>query len=70
MVIVFHPGFYSGYSSREAVEKVRKALKQVVKELVDNGIKIWVRPETMGKASEMGIIKEIAHVVDSIELLL
>ncbi|RLG90155.1 MAG: hypothetical protein DRO16_02715, partial [Thermoprotei archaeon] len=65
--IVFHPGFYGSYSSGEAVEKVRKSLKQVVKELVDNGIKIWVRPETMGKVSEMGTIQELVHVVDGIE---
>jgi deoxyribonuclease-4 len=68
--VVFHPGYYGKYSSDEAVRVVREAVKHVVGIVADMGIKIWVRPETMGGLAEVGSLDEVIAVVEGIDMAL
>jgi len=68
--VVFHPGYYGSYSSSAAVEVVREALKQVIKTISDMGIRIWVRPETMGGLAEVGSLEEVIAVVEGLDYAL
>ncbi|MEM1899080.1 MAG: TIM barrel protein [Zestosphaera sp.] len=66
--LVFHPGYYGKLSSETAVSVVRNILKNVVSELIDEGVKIWVRPETMGGLAEFGSLEEVIAVVEGVEM--
>ncbi len=68
--VVFHPGYYGSLSGEECLVRVRNALKRIVNYLVDNGIKIWVRPETMGGLAEFGSLEEVVEVVSGLDYTL
>lgn len=58
----FHPGFYQGIEPKKTFEKVLSSLKEVVQRLENEGVKIWVRPETTGKASQFGSLDELIDI--------
>ena len=61
--VVFHPGYYGGKTSREAVETISKSLREAVDEALRNGIKQFTySPETMGKLSTVGTVDEIIEI--------
>ena len=66
--VTFHPGYYGGLKSEEAVKRIRGILKEIVSKLKDLGIEIWIRPETMGALAEVGSIDEVLDMVDGIEM--
>lgn len=66
--LVFHPGYYGKLSSETAVSVVRTALKNIVSKLIDEGVRIWVRPETMGGLAEFGSLDEVLAVVEGVEM--
>lgn len=63
----FHSAFYLGADSKTAYEKVKVQIKEVVKKLKNEGVEIWVRPETMGRQSQFGTIEEILDLSVEIE---
>ncbi|MEM4833365.1 MAG: TIM barrel protein [Sulfolobales archaeon] len=68
--VVFHPGYYGKYGSEEAVRVVKDSLKNVVKTLTDMGVKVWVRPETMGGLAEVGSLDEVLSIVEGLDMAL
>lgn len=68
--ITFHPGYYGRLSPETAVREVRSQLKSIVRTLLDEGVVVWVRPETMGGLAEFGGLDEILDVVNGLELAL
>ena len=68
--VVFHPGYYGRYGSEEAVRVVREALKHITGVLSDMGLRIWVRPETMGGLAEVGSLEEVLSIVEGIDMSL
>jgi len=68
--VVFHSGYYGKCDPEEAVRIVRDSLKQVVKTLADMGVKVWVRPETMGGVAEVGSLSEVLSIVEGVEMAL
>ncbi len=65
--VVFHPGYYGKLPSEEGVRRVREAIKRITRQLQDEGIEIWVRPETMGGLAEIGSLEEVLDMVDGID---
>ncbi len=65
--VVFHSGYYGKLSSEESIERVRKSLKKILKTLKDEGIDIWIRPETMGGLAEFGSLEEVLKVAEGLE---
>lgn len=57
--ICFHPGFYLNQDPIKVYHNILDNLRQVMDKLSDEGISIWVRPETMGKPTSFGTLKEI-----------
>ncbi|RLG59019.1 deoxyribonuclease IV [Candidatus Geothermarchaeota archaeon] len=58
--IVFHPGFYGGKTSEEALKTISESLKSAVEEAIRRGIrKFTYGPETMGKIRTFGTLDEI-----------
>ncbi len=65
--VAFHAGFYMGQPKETAYEKTKSALAQVRKRLADNGINVWLRPETMGKGAQMGSLDEAIRLSQDVE---
>ncbi|MAG16033.1 hypothetical protein CMO88_03150 [Candidatus Woesearchaeota archaeon] len=65
--VTFHPGFYLKSSKEYAYRKVKEALKEIVDKLKQENNKIWVRPETTGKHSQFGNLKEILQLSQELE---
>ncbi len=66
----FHSAFYLGQNPQSVFEKVKTELKEIVKKLQNEGIEIWVRPETMGKQTQFGSLDEILEMCTHIENVL
>jgi len=56
--VCFHPGFYMKEEPAKVYPKVRDAVKDIIKTLKNEGVNIWVRPETTGKGSAFGDLDE------------
>lgn len=65
---VFHPGFYSGYSPKEAMEKCKNTIEKITEEIEALGIKNYCfGPETTGKRSQLGNLDEIIEICRSFD---
>ena len=56
--IVFHPGSYFGRSPDEVLPKAIARLQEVVAELESQGVRVTLRPETMGKSAVIGSLED------------
>lgn len=65
--IVFHAAYYGRVFKEEAYKLVRDRVRSVVKILTNEGVRIWVRPETTGKASQFGDLEETIRLSEDIE---
>ena len=65
--VCFHPGYYMKSTNEQAYEMFRKEIKYVMNSLKDENIKIWVRPETTGKVSQIGSFEECLKISKDVE---
>jgi len=68
--IVFHPAYYGKDSAEAVYNRVKEALKRIVKALMDEGVAVWVRPETSGGLAEFGELEEVVRVSQEVENVL
>ena len=65
---VFHPGFYTSYTSDEAMQRCKWAIKQIIDELEGLGVENYCfAPETTGKRSQLGNLDEIIEICRSFD---
>lgn len=64
--ITFHAAYYVGTPKDKVFEIVKGQMKRIMRTLSNEGIKIWVRPETTGKASQFGDIDELIKLSQEI----
>ena len=67
--LCFHAAYYMGDEKR-AYENVKSSLKEIVKILKNEGIKVWIRPETGGKLSQFGSLEELIKISQEVEQVL
>ncbi len=60
--ITFHAGYYLGQDSREVYENISSRIKIITETLEKNENKIFIRPETTGKATQWGDVDEIIRL--------
>jgi deoxyribonuclease IV len=68
--IVFHPGSYFKLTPEEVLPKAIERLKGCLQELRADGNQTTLRPETMGKISMLGSLKdtlELSRAIDGVE---
>ena len=65
--LVFHAAFYLKQDKEAVFKTVKHNLKEVVQSLRDEGIKLWIRPETTGKPTQWGDLKEVCLLSEQIE---
>ena len=68
--ITFHAGFYLGMESNSVYEQIRNQIKIITTELGKVNNKIWIRPETTGKATQWGDLEEIVKLSKEFETVL
>ena len=66
----WHMGFYLGRPKQEVHPLIAKGVKEVVRVLQDQGVKLWIRPETTGKETQWGDIKETIKLAQDVEMVL
>ncbi len=65
--VVFHPAFYHKMDADIVYENVKKELSDVLSALHSEGIKIWIRPEVMGRIAQFGTLDETIRLSQDIE---
>ena len=60
--IVFHPGSYFGAAPKEVMPRVLRRLEEVIQELEAKGVKVRLRPETMGKPAMLGSLEDVLEM--------
>lgn len=65
--ITFHPAFYFGEPTEKVASVVLDQMKKIEKELKEHSVKIWVRPETTGKATQFGTYEEILKLSQQLD---
>ncbi len=64
--VCFHAAHYMG-DIIGAYHNVKNSLKQIMKKLKNDGIDIWVRPETGGRLTQFGSLEELIKVCQDVE---
>ena len=62
-----HAGAYLKSTAEQAYNQVKKQLIWVTQQLRDEGLSIWVRPETAGKFSQFGTMTELLRLSQEVE---
>lgn len=68
--VCFHAAYYMGRGSEEVYQIVKESLKAIVKRLQDEGVEIWLRPETTGAPTEFGTLEELVRLSMELEMVL
>jgi len=68
--LTFHCGYYMKKEKNYVYEKIKKEIKEIVKELKNKNIKIWIRPETTGKKSQFGNLDEVLKLSQEVEYVM
>lgn len=68
--VCFHPGYYMKSTNEQAYERFKKEMKYIMDELKNQNIKIWVRPETTGKISQIGSFDECIKISQEFDNIL
>lgn len=68
--ITYHAAFYLGMDKNDVYNQVKAQTKLITDTLNDEKIKVWVRPETTGKATQWGDLEEIINLSKEFEYVL
>lgn len=68
--ITFHAGFYLGMEKEAVYQQIKKGIEIITTELSKVNNKIWIRPETTGKATQWGDLEEIIRLSKEFETVL
>ena len=68
--ITFHAGFYLGMDKESVYKQIRDKIEVITTKLGKVNNKIWIRPETTGKATQWGDLEEIVRLSKEFETVL
>lgn len=68
--ITYHAAFYMGKDKENVYNQVKMQTKRICDVLERENIKVWVRPETTGKATQWGDLEEIVNLSKEFEQVL
>ncbi|AEH25010.1 deoxyribonuclease IV [Pyrococcus yayanosii] len=68
--LVFHAGYYMKQPPEVVYKRIKDALRDIVRELQDRGVKVWIRPELTGKPVQFGDLRELIRLSQDIEMVL
>ena len=65
--IAFHAAFYLGDPPEKVYNTVKTHLRETLTRLKEENNRVYIRPETMGKASQFGTVAEILNLCTELE---
>ena len=68
--MTFHAAFYQKQDPQKVYDIVKKHMKEVMQQVKDAGLKIWVRPETTGKPTQFGDLRELCNLSAELDQVL
>jgi deoxyribonuclease-4 len=68
--ITYHAAFYMGADKETVYQQVKNQSQKIMNVLKENNIKMWIRPETTGKATQWGDLEEIVRLSKEFETVL
>lgn len=68
--ITYHAGFYLGMDKETVYNNIKTQTEIITSALKDENIKVWIRPETTGKATQWGDLEEIINLSKEFETVL
>jgi deoxyribonuclease IV len=68
--IVFHAGFYLKRDSNEVYDIIKFHLKEIQDEIISQGWKLNLAPETTGKATQFGTLNELISLSKEVNISL
>lgn len=68
--ITFHAGFYLGQDAELVYSNIKNHIEIITNKLNKINNKIWIRPETTGKATQWGDLEEIIRLSKEFETVL
>lgn len=68
--ITYHAAFYMGSDKETVYNQVKAQTKIITDTLNTEGVKVWIRPETTGKATQWGDLEEIIQLSKEFEYVL
>lgn len=68
--ITYHAAFYMGKDKETVYNQVKDQTKKILEILAQKDIKIWIRPETTGKATQWGDYEEIIRLSKEFDMVL
>ncbi|WP_297460878.1 deoxyribonuclease IV [Thermococcus sp.] len=68
--VVFHAGYYLKQPPESVYRRIKDALREIQRELMDRGVRVWLRPELTGKPTQFGDLKEIVKLSEELEMVL
>ncbi len=64
--VVFHAAYYLGTKPQEVYQTVKEHLVHISSFAEKEALKVWIRPELMGKTSQFGTLEEILKLSEEI----
>lgn len=68
--ITYHAAYYMGGDKEKVYEQVKKCNDLINTALANEGINVWVRPETTGKGTQWGDLDEVIRLSKEFDLVL
>lgn len=68
--ITYHAAFYMGKDKETVYQQVKAQTQKIIEHLEKFNIKVWIRPETTGKATQWGDYEEIIRLSKEFEQVL
>ena len=65
--VTFHAAFYLGDPPGKTYNTVKRYLGEILSQLEREDIRVWIRPEVAGKASQFGTIDEVLNLSAELE---
>ncbi len=65
--VCYHAGFYQGQQPEKVYEKIKKQVKDIIKQVKDFDKGLWISPEVSGKISQFGSVDELIKLSKDIE---
>jgi deoxyribonuclease-4 len=67
MDIIFHPGSYHGQPPEQVYQRAKEKLVELTGILRKEGVRVTLRPETMGKGAMFGSLEEVVRLSKEID---
>lgn len=68
--VCFHAGYYGKAEPGAVHSLMKERISSIVRRLRDEGVEIWIRPETTGKPSQYGSLEELLELSQELEMVM